>query len=610
MHITEADMMIIPGQGYAAAPATLDPSKLPGVWESVELPHALPRQLLPVSSDDAALPATETVWYRLNMPPMAATLRQDYIYIPRLKTDGNITIYTDHLLLYQTHTNLFWNGWNIPTWLPLHETVDSSMPRHIYVRIVRPRDAGGGISSVWFGPEETIGWRYRMRYLMQVQLPFAGSSAFLAVGLFALLVWIKLRSQYSYLLLFCISVASFLRSMHYYVGEYKLPISDDWFSWLTINSAYWMMLLTHFFLNYIHRRPVVLMNYFLSGLTIFMCILTSPALISTIYAHGLTPLAYLALILTGLMVAGIGFYQSRGTNSREGVLLSAWVVAGTLLRTDDWLLQNNYVNIESIYFGPFSNISALLIFIYIIFLRYIAANENVVEFNVRLQTRLLEQEVELQNYHQRLEVITRRQTLDTERQRLIQDIHDGMGSSLVVALLAVTQGTADSPMVADILKDCIDDLKLTIDSMEPIQADLLLLLATLRFRLSPRLEDAGIKLRWEITDVPPLNWLDPRHALHILRIFQETFSNIIKHAQASEIRVETSDNEGRVKVVISDNGCGFSVEKGLLKQGKGLKNQLRRAAAIGCEVAWRSDTTGTSMTLTLPVVQKRPQVTH
>ena len=33
------------------------------------------------------------------------------------------------------------------------------------------------------------------------------------------------------------------------------------------------------------------------------------------------------------------------------------------------------------------------------------------------------------------------------------------------------------------LKDCLDDLKLTIDSMEPLDADLLALLATLRFRL-------------------------------------------------------------------------------------------------------------------------------
>jgi signal transduction histidine kinase len=61
----------------------------------------------------------------------------------------------------------------------------------------------------------------------------------------------------------------------------------------------------------------------------------------------------------------------------------------------------------------------------------------------------------------------------------------------------------------------------------------------------------------------------------------------------------------RARKAISDNGCGFSVEKGLQAKGKGLNNQLRRAASIGTTAAWHSDQYGTRMTLTLPTVQKR-----
>jgi signal transduction histidine kinase len=129
--------------------------------------------------------------------------------------------------------------------------------------------------------------------------------------------------------------------------------------------------------------------------------------------------------------------------------------------------------------------------------------------------------------------------LSQERQRLMQDMHDGLGSSLVSALRVVEDGRLQDMQVAEVLKSCIDDLKLAIDSMEPVEADLLLLLATLRFRLGSRLESTGIILRWEISDVPALDWLDPRNALHILRILQEAFANILKHAQASEIRVTT-----------------------------------------------------------------------
>ncbi len=159
----------------------------------------------------------------------------------------------------------------------------------------------------------------------------------------------------------------------------------------------------------------------------------------------------------------------------------------------------------------------------------------------------------------------------------------------------------DEAEVAQVLKGCIDDLKLAIDSMEPVEADLLLLLATLRYRLGPRLESTGITLRWEVKNVPKLDWLDPKNALHILRILQETFTNIIKHTHATEIRVATGMEDDYVVVTITDNGQGFSVERELKGGGKGLSNQMRRAEAIGAEVSWDSNDAGTCFTLRLPV---------
>lgn len=605
LHITEADVLVVPGHGASAAPASLDPTTLTGPWHHVQLPHTLPRRLLPNARDDAALPATEVVWYRLQVPPASTDSSPHAIYIPRLQTSGKITLYTDRALLYQTHASPIWNGWNIPAWIALHETLEARAPREIYIRIERVRNRGGGISSVWFGTDETIGWRYRLRYLLQVQVPSASSAAFLAVGLFALLVWYRLSNHYAYLLLFAVSIAAFLRTLHYHVGEYTLPIPDDWFTWITVNSVFWMVMVTHFFLNHLHDRPRVRLNRVVIGVVALVGMLTAPPLARWVATDSLTPLAYLLLICIGSAVAANGLYQSWRGRSRDGLLLSAWAMLGIPLGCYDWLLQNYHVSIESMYLGSYSNVGAFLVFMYIIYLRYIVANENVVQFNRRLQVRLHEQEVELQDYHQRMRTIAQRQTLDAERQRLMQDMHDGMGSSLVTALLAVKKGKADAATVATVLEDCIDDLKLTIDSMEPIQADLLLLLATLRFRLTPRLEDAGISLRWEITDVPPLEWIDPRNALHILRIFQESFSNIIKHAQASEIRVTTRIEHGCVRVVIRDNGRGFSVEEGLRAPGKGLKNQLRRAASIGAEVSWQADADGTRMTLTLPITERQ-----
>jgi signal transduction histidine kinase len=208
---------------------------------------------------------------------------------------------------------------------------------------------------------------------------------------------------------------------------------------------------------------------------------------------------------------------------------------------------------------------------------------------------------ELADSHKRLREIEHRQMLAQERQRLMQDMHDGLGSSLTSALRVVEHGQIGEVEVAEVLKGCIDDLKLAIDSMEPVDADLLLLLATLRFRLGPRLESTDIVLRWEVQDVPALDWLEPKNALHILRILQEAFTNIIKHTHATEIRVATRAEGDHVVVSITDNGEGFSVADALKKGGKGLSNQQRRAQAIGAEVSWESGKTGTCFTLRLPI---------
>ena len=228
------------------------------------------------------------------------------------------------------------------------------------------------------------------------------------------------------------------------------------------------------------------------------------------------------------------------------------------------------------------------------------AIQDVKQVNASLAARLAAREAELTESHEKLRGIEHHQTLSEERQRLMQDMHDGLGSALISALRVVENGKIGEGEVAQVLKGCIDDLKLAIDSMEPVERDLLLLLATLRYRLTPRLESTGISLHWEVQDVPALDWLDPKNSLHILRILQEAFTNIIKHTQASEIHVATRIEKNGVVVSITDNGAGFDLESALQNGGKGLSNQLRRAKSIGANIHWTSTHEGTCLSLWLP----------
>src|ERR1700674_1825355 len=166
-----------------------------------------------------------------------------------------------------------------------------------------------------------------------------------------------------------------------------------------------------------------------------------------------------------------------------------------------------------------------------------------------------------------------------ERQRIMSDMHDGIGGQLISTLSMAEHGEASMAEVAAGLRECIDDLRLTIDSLEPTENDLLPVLGNLRYRLEGRLKTQGITLDWRVMDVPKLACLTPQNVLHILRILQEAFTNVLKHARASIVQVETGvDAPGEhVFIRVRDNGHGFTGDHA----GHGLANMRRRAQVIG-----------------------------
>ena len=598
IHLTQAQLLTQDTEGYTPPSREVDWRTIPGQWRTVTMPHA-PRPGVPTQPGDAGLLPTRTSWYHFQLDPARPAPPASYLFVPRWKTDGEIAIYIDGRLFYQSHANLQWNGSNRPLWIPLEDAAETTPPREILVRIRHVRGMGGALSSIWVGDYSQLGAAYLVRNFFQTELPYIGSAMFLASGVFAFFIWLRRRRETPYLLFVAMTIVVFLRVMHSYMGMDRLPVSDAWFGWFTVNSVLWMVLIAQLFLRRLHHRRQAL----LTGAIVAMCLgvglITLPVFAGTFDATVIAPLVYVSMAITGAIAFGTGIYSSWQAHSREGVVLGGWGLFGILLGTYDIMLQNNLVDIEGLFLNIYAAIGLIVAFCQIMLGRYTSAMSEVERANTILAERLAERETELNASHEKLREIERREVLFQERQRLMQDMHDGLGSSLVSALRVVEHGRIDESEIADLLKGCIDDLKLTIDSMEPVETDLLLLLGTLRFRLQPRLEATGIKLRWEVGDVPPLAWLDQRHSLHILRILQEAFTNVIKHAGASEIRVTTEASDGFVRVGIIDNGHGFDVATA--KDGRGLGNQARRAEAIGGRIEIASEAGRTVVTLLLPI---------
>lgn len=600
-HLVEAQWQESTAAGYSAPASQVDSQALPAAWQRAALPLAQPAALLQqAEAAEEDSPTVLLTWIRILQPAGAAPAATGLaLYGARLKTDGTVAVYIDGQLVHRAQADgPLWNSSRTPLWVALAPNDGASPVREILLRLEHSSKSRIALSSLWLGDAAVLNGRRQLRQGLQQDLPATLGAAFMVIGVFSLFVWLRRRHETGYLLFFNLAATCWLRGLHFYSS---LPIANDGFAWLTVNALFWQVMVVHFFLRELHGRPLRGLTYAVVAVTVTIGLLTLPSIGVLPNTPRVTPLIYMVAALMGATVGLVGGLCA-WRESREGRAVAIGIGLCTLLGMADWLLQSNFISPEGWYLGAYVNAVALSVFGGLIYRRYVDAIAAVERVNASLAARLSARDAELQDSHQRLRQVEMRQTISDERQRLMQDMHDGLGSSLISAIRSVERGSLGHAAVSQLLKDCLDDLKLTIDSMEPIEADLLLLLATLRFRLEPRLEGTGVALLWEVEELPALAWLAPSSGLHVLRIVQESIANILRHTRATQIRVSTAAGDEGVTVSIQDNGQGFDVAGTLARKssGRGLHNQQRRAHALGGRVTWHADASGTRFTLWLP----------
>lgn len=195
-----------------------------------------------------------------------------------------------------------------------------------------------------------------------------------------------------------------------------------------------------------------------------------------------------------------------------------------------------------------------------------------------------------------------------ERERLLQEMHDGLGAQLASAKMLASGGQLTSAEMVDVLDACLREMRLTVDALGVTDGDLGLLLATLRHRLEPALGAGGIVLDWRVHDTPCVPVLAGTGAREFARIVQEALANVVHHARASRVEVGTQRlaDGSRVRVVITDDGCGMPAEPSL---GRGVRGMRQRAARLGATIEWRAPpppARGTMLVVELPLEHGEP----
>lgn len=237
-------------------------------------------------------------------------------------------------------------------------------------------------------------------------------------------------------------------------------------------------------------------------------------------------------------------------------------------------------------------------------------NRSVADYralNADLSRRVADRELQLQQAFDALREQAHRQSIATERQRIMREIHDGVGSQLVGLLNMVTQPGADPAALQEQVQLALDEMRMAVDSLQPVHDDLVTVLATLRYRLQPRLQAAGVEVLWDMAELPALPMLLPQAVLQVQRILLEAFTNVLKHARATQVRVRVRwhADEATVRLEIADNGVGLGADGAAgeaQRHGYGISNMRARATAIGAvlRVEARADR-GVAVVLEWPV---------
>jgi two-component system sensor histidine kinase UhpB len=195
--------------------------------------------------------------------------------------------------------------------------------------------------------------------------------------------------------------------------------------------------------------------------------------------------------------------------------------------------------------------------------------------------------------------------LEGERSRIARELHDEVGQTLTGAMLQIE---ALAPRIPDDLRDELDELRETARSgTEDVRR--------IAKRLRPEaLEDFGLQsalatLATSFGDqahvnirrrLEPVVLLSKDEELVVYRVAQEALTNVVRHAQATQVELRLRENKARAVLTVRDDGCGLS--PGALPSTTGIRGMRERAMLIGAQLHIDSEPgRGTEIKLSIPL---------
>lgn len=240
---------------------------------------------------------------------------------------------------------------------------------------------------------------------------------------------------------------------------------------------------------------------------------------------------------------------------------------------------------EEIFFSPSALMLLLFSMMAVVIQRYQAAREYEEAEAVRIYGALAQSEAELRTVLGQQHAVESAQVVQSERQRLLLEIHDGIGAQLADGYRRASEGKLTSGQFADVFQYCIDDMRLIMDciSMRP-RAEMEVILGSLLHRLQPRLAKSGIGV-----DYRPFKrqqshlGLSDVQCLHAGRIVQECLIAALQHQACNRVVLVLRESARGIFIYAHDNGAAYAGQDGEARRAQ--QAELRkRAASLGSTI--------------------------
>jgi len=200
-----------------------------------------------------------------------------------------------------------------------------------------------------------------------------------------------------------------------------------------------------------------------------------------------------------------------------------------------------------------------------------------------------------------------------ERQRIGQDLHDGLGQMLT-GIGLITKNLShqlasnghelakEADEISSLIKEADEHARTLARGLVPVEFEEKGLEAALE-RLKQNAEKL-FDIEFTLDVSGKLDFDDATQAIHLYRIAQEGVSNAVKHGSSTKVAVHLASTEKHIRLRVADNGSGFA-ENWDTKGGLGVRIMQFRARLIGgnLEVSDIPDK-GAIITCTIPVINQ------